>query len=451
MTDEWTSEIDASFARAVLDRLDAIAALGAERRPRAGERGGPPEPSWTSALPAEKRLLEEVDRLLRLEGSAARITEEAKRVAATAYDPRRAWSVALLLASAPGEDAASISAGTLRTPTHAPRAAVKEALGLGRSTELAPALLRLTDDSPPLVCADALDVLRFRREASFAPCAVLLGHWHRDVAASAARCLATVPERAAAAALLRDVLAHDPDEALAVAAAESLLILGDPAGLAFVRSELEAESTSPQLSEETRVAFVRLLALAGDAGDLELFFRSLEPSPGDAAAVGWFGHADLVDWLLGSLETANEARRTGPRGRASSPSLHDPAAFELAAADALVRIAGAPDGVPAGTVEASAWRAFWGRARARFTPAQKHRFGRPYTPDAIIDELAGDAPTGVRADAALELAIVTGGASRVEPHDWIARQRRAIAIAAELVATTAAWTPGTFPGRRLGR
>ena len=451
MIDEWTSEIDASFARAVLDRLDAIAALGAERRAPPAEPGGPPERPWTAALPAEQRLLEEIERLLGLEGSVGRIGEEARQIASGSGEAKRAWAVALLLGSAPNDGAAKLATLALRTQSHTARAAVKEALVLGRSSALAPALIALVEDAPPLVAADALDVLRARREASFAPCAVLLGHWHGGVAAAAARCLGTVPERAAAATLLRHVLGHDPDEKLAVAAAESLLVLGDAAGLAFVRGELEAESDTPALSEAARVGLVRLLALAGDAADLELFFRSLEPSAGDAAAVGWFGHPDLVDWLLGSLETANEARRAGPRGRASSPTLLDPAAFELAAARALARIAGPADGVPAGTVDASAWRAWWGRARARFAPSQKHRFGRPYTPDATLDELVGDSPASVRVDAALELAIVSGGSSRVEPGDWISRQRRAIAIAAELCATAASWPAGTFPGRRIGR
>ncbi|MFT3764008.1 MAG: hypothetical protein QM820_00550 [Minicystis sp.] len=454
--DEWTGEIDASFARAVVDRLDAIAALGSERRsgsaagPRPADPAGAPEPPWMDAEPVEQRLGEAVDSLLRLEGSAARIAEEARRVAAGGGDARRAWSVALLLGCAPGDDAAEAAAGTLRSPRMDLRAAATEAIALGRSPAIGPALARLAEDATPAACAAALEALRFRREAALAPCVVLLGHPDALVAAAAARCLATVPERKAAAVVLRRVLGDDPEEAVAVAAAEGLLSLGDAASLSFVRGELSAESASPSLSDGARVAYLRLLALGGDAEDLELFFRSLEASPRDALAVGWFGHPDLIDWLIGSLETANEARRNGPRGRASAPSLLGPSAFEIAAAQALGRIAGAPEGVPAPGLEASAWRAWWSRARARFTSGQKHRFGKPYAPEATIDELTSPAMASVRADAALELAIVSAGSASVETADWVARQRAVIAAARETIAT-APWPPGTFPGRRLSR
>jgi hypothetical protein len=443
--EEWTSEIDASFARAICDRLDAIAALGAERRPRFAD----PEPPWTAAAPVEERLAEAVDRLLRLEGSVDRIAGEARRVSEGSGDERRAWSVALLLGCAPGDQAATAAAITLSSPRAELREAAASALCLGTSPALGPALATLADRAAPPAAALALSVLRFRRQATYASSVVMLGHPDARVAAAAARCLGTVPERKAAAGVLRRVLGDDPEEALAVAATESLLVLGDPAGLAFARGELEAESSAPALSDEARVAFVRLLALGGDASDLDLFFRSLEPSPRDAIAVGWFGHPDLADWLLVSLETANETRRNGARGRASSPTLLGASAFEVAAAQALTRIGGPPDG-PAPGVEAAAWRAWWSRARARLAPGQKHRFGRPYTPEATLDELRGETPSSAREDAALELAIVAGG-SALETGDWVTRQRGAIAAAAERIAAAGAWTAGAFPGRRVGR
>lgn len=321
---------------------------------------------------------------------------------------------------------------------------------MGTSPALGPALIEVADEAPPPSAAAALGALRVRRQASLPGCALLLGHPDATVAAAAARCLAAVPERRAAASLLRAVLGDDPEEPLAVAAAESLLALGDPAALAFVRGELTAESNTQALSEEARVAFVRLLALGGDSADLELFFRSLEPSPRDALAVGWFGHADLVEWLLGSLETACEVRRAGPRSR-SSATLAGASAFEAAAAQAIARIAGGPETMPPPGLEASAWRAWWGRARARLSPAHKHRFGRPYSPEATLDELSGAASSAARADAALELSIVTAGACGVEPGDWVDRQRAALQSASEHLHRAPPWPPGAFAGRRLSR
>jgi len=58
--DEWTSEIDASFARAICDRLDVIASLGAERRAT--------ELPWTAASPVEQRLSDAVDASRRRRG-----------------------------------------------------------------------------------------------------------------------------------------------------------------------------------------------------------------------------------------------------------------------------------------------------------------------------------------------------------------------------------------------
>ncbi len=300
------------------------------------------------------------------------------------------------------------------------------------------------------MCAAALGVLRFRRQAAYGAVVIFAAHPDRAVAAAAVRCLGTVAERAAAAAVLRHLLARGVRDAVALPAAEVLLAFGDPAGLAFVRAKLEAETARPSLSDDARVGYLRLLGLAGDAADRELFFRSVEPGPRDAAAVGWFGHPDLVDWLLGSLDAANDARRSAVTPGAA-PSL-----FEVAAARALQRILGNP-GAPVGTlpppgegltVDAAGWRSTWMRARGGASTRQKLRFGKPYTPAATLDELDADTPSAARADAALELAIASRGASLIETDDWVARQRTILAAArAALSADT--YEEGTYLGARL--
>ena len=436
---EWTSEIDASFARAVRDRLAEIGVLGGERRLS-------PDQPWTAAAPVEQRLLEAVDSLLALDGGVARVLVEAEGT----EDPRRAFAVALVLGCAPGEAFVEAAVGMLRQARAEVRIAAADALALARSPAVGPALARFVDEAEasPGACAAALEALAARRQASFASSVVLLGHPDAGVVFAAARCLGFVPERKAAATVLRRVLVDDPDDALAVVAAEGLLALADPAGLAFVRAELDAESAAPSLADEVRVAYLRLLGLGGEAGDLDLFFRSLESSPRDATAVGWFGHPDLVEWLLGSLDAANEARRSG--SRASSPGLLSPVAFEIAAARALFRIIGAPDGggrAPEGmTVDATAWRAAWAKCRGRMAGGQKHRFGRLYAPEATLEELGGDAAVGVRADAALELAIVLKGGMRVETGDWVARQRGQLGAARGKME--GGYPVGAFLGRR---
>jgi hypothetical protein len=429
------------------ERLLAVASLGVQRKP------GPDRP-WASGQAAE----------LGLQAAAAALAAEggpalAQRLDALAplegLDAGAAFARALALGTAAGEVAAEAAARTLRGVRPEARPACVDALSLAPGPAVGPALARILDDAPPALLSATLEVLRFRRQCPYARAVIFLAHPSPAVVAAAARALGArphtggggppTPQQRAAAAVLGHVLSAGPVAEVALAAAETLLALGDPAGLAFVRDRLEAESAAPSLPDEVRVGYLRLLGLAGDARDRELFFRSVEPGPADAAAVGWFGHPDLVEWLLGSLETANDARRS--KGGAPSP-------FESAAARALYRIVGHPTSPPGSPepppVDATAWRAAWARVRAQVPPRLKLRLGKPYTPGATLDELEAEALSGAtRADAALELSIVTRGAAGVEPGDWIARQRAAIAAARATPARDTS-PAGTFAGARLG-
>jgi hypothetical protein len=435
----------ASPAGDLREQLLEIAALGAQRKPG-------PDRRWTSGLAAEQELLASAEALCVADSGSAladRLDAAAPLEGLTAGG---AFARALALGTASGEAAAEAAARTLLGVRPEARAACVDALSLAPSPTVAPAVQRLLDDAPSVVAAAALEVLRFRRQCAYGPVVIFLAHPVPAVAATAARCLGTVAERRAAASVLRHLLSRGPAstiDAVALAAAEALLTLGDPAGLAFVRAKLEAESVAPALPDESRVAYLRLLALGGDAGDRELFFRSVEPGPPDATAVGWFGHPDLVDWLLGSLEAANEARRA--KGPASAPT-----PFEAAAARALHRILGSPHGPDAPpranetlVTESGPWRGCWARLRAKGPLRQKLRFGQPYTPDATVDELEAETLFGsARADAALELSIVSKGAAVLETHDWVARQRAVLASARATLGREA-YPAGAFPGARL--
>ena len=313
------------------------------------------------------------------------------------------------------------------------------------------------------MCAAALGVLRYRRQGAYGPAVLLLAHPDAAVAAAAVRCLGTVPERRAAASVLRYVLSRDPVDAVALPAAEVLLALGDPAGLVFVRAKLETESVAPAFSDDARVAYLRLLGLAGEAADRELFFRSVEPSPRDAAAVGWLGHPDLGR-LAPRLARGGQrgAARQGSRRRAPRPSRRrrrgrcnaswgspgygaEPgSAGRSPIVDPSAEVTA--DGI---LVDAPPWRAFWQQARSRFTGQQKLRFGRPYTPAATLDELEADAPSTTRADAALELAIISRGVALLETDDWVARQRAVLTVARALLDDAAGYPAGAFVGSRL--
>ena len=414
-------------------------------------KAGPDRP-WTSTASVDQALAAAAEALVasealvpaEVEALPARL-EEAAPLAG--LDAGAAFARALVLGSAPGEAAAQAAANTLAGVRPEARSACADGLALAPSPAVGEAVLRLLDHASPGVCADALGVLRFRKQAAYGAVVLLVAHPDHAVAASAARCLGTVHERAAAARVLRHVLSRGLADDVALPIAEVLLSLGDRAGLAFVRDRLEADSVEPSLSDDARVAYLRLLGFGGDAADRELFFRSLEPGPRDAAAVGWFGHPDLVDWLLGSLEAANETRRA--RAPGGGPSL-----FETAAARALHRILGSPS-VPGDAarsdglvVDAGAWRSYWQMARGHLGARQKLRFGAPYTPAATIAELEAETLPAIRAEAALELAIVSRGKALLETDDWAGRQRAVLASARAALAGDG-YAPGDFAGAHL--
>jgi hypothetical protein len=444
---------------ALRDALAAVAALGLKRK------AGPDRP-WASAAGAEEDLLARaralagtggealVERLAALPiasgftlGATALQASRAAPGQPASLDASGAFARALVLGSAEPADAisADAAAGILLEARPEARAACTEALALAPSVAVGPAVARLLDDAPAASCTAALRVLRVRRQVPYAVALPFLAHPEFEVAGAAARALGAGPSRASAAAVLRHVLGGEPADPLAVTVAEVLLMLGDPAGLGYVRARLSAESDAPSLADEVRVAYLRLLALGGDASDTDLFLRSVEPTPRDAEPVGWFGHPDLVDWLLEALEGANEGRRARGQG---APSL-----FETAAARALHRILGVPGAPrPAGpsaretlVLDAGPWRSHWHAERAR-AGASRLRFGRPYTPSATLDELEGETLPPLREHAALELAVVSRGAVLLETGDWVFRQRAALAAARASLGAPDAWVPGAFPG-----
>jgi hypothetical protein len=430
--------------RTARDCLTDLAAFGSLRRLV-------PEQPWTDAARFEQRLLDDLDALValgrtRAPGAApldvpASLQGYHREVAFP--DPGRAFALGLGLGCLDGEAPVRAAVLALRQAPGETRASLADGLALASSPRIGPALVRLLDDADADLAAIVLGTLRARGQVPFGVAATHLAHPDARVASAAARALTAVPERAAAIALLRRALEADADGALAPTAAECLASLGDPAGLAFARRTLDQSDALP---DERRLPCVRLVALGGGPRDLPLLLDSLGQAPGDARAAGLSGHVALLDWLLASLAAANDVRRaTGPW----------PLAFEIAAAEALHRITGLrvvekPEAAlrePGELdIDASAWASAWGEARATIDTTKRLRFGAPWTPLATLDELDGPSTADARTDAALELAIATGGAARFEPWGWVARQRARLAEARAVVAAST-WEPGAFPAR----
>jgi uncharacterized protein (TIGR02270 family) len=410
------------------DCLEDIAALGTLRRPLHDR-------PWTAAQRFERRLLENLDALLALAwpgGGGWDLLDEVQRHAGESLvpDAGRAFARAFVLGAVEGADTVRAAVLALRQAHPFTRAAYGDALSLAPSPAIGPAMRELLRDGDPVLARLALEVLDARGEATFGAVVPLVRHADAAVAAAAARCLGRLPQRAAAAEVLEELLDVDADDALTAAAAESLLRLGEPTGLHFARRKLEAHLVDRRLPDAAHLAHLRLTALAGDPRDVDLLARVAGVTPAAIRRIGWAGHPALVDRLLAVLEAANEVRRaTGPW----------PLAPELAASEALHRITGATlrDDPESGiehasedalAIEAPAWRRWWTEARPRFAGDRRYRLGRPLTPAAILDELEADSLPGDRRDGELELAIMTQGAASLRVDDWVARQRERLAV-----------------------
>ncbi|MEO7330583.1 MAG: hypothetical protein ABI193_18560, partial [Minicystis sp.] len=185
---------------------------------------------------------------------------------------------------------------------------------------------------------------------------------------------------------------------------------------------------------------------AGGPEHAALILRSLQArrAPEAAEALGWYGHAGLVDPLLAELEAENAARRQ---------ALGAPWPFEIAAARALVRITGVFLEDPSDehglgiSVDATSWRALWEERRADLRADRKVRFGELHHPRATLDELDDRDTTALaRSYAVTELGALGIPGVGLELGDWVARQKQEIEALrerfgkGEIVCEAGSWT-----------
>lgn len=395
----------AQLRRLARDCLEEIGSLGNLRVRRGPHR-------WSAGFVRfEERLLKTLDALAALgqpvlsvdgEELSLDVAGEALAYAADELvpDPTRAFARAFVLSCLAGEEAVRAAVLTLMWSHPLTHAAQRDALSLGSSAAVKPAMRRLCAEGDGRLLSLALDVLRARREATLDAVVPLLEHPDVGVRVGAIRCLPFVPEQAAAAALLRECV-EDVEPRVMLAAAEGLTIRRSRAGLAAVRQHLQAELKRPgTLDPDVRMHAIELLGTAGEASDARMLGDLLQRRPREAEALGWHGHPALVELLIGALE-----RSAGVQGDAL---------FRDGVRRALARITGAEP-----SVESAAWRAFWAEHGRRFSVVQRYRFGHPYAPSASLDELCADGvPTHTRERCALEVLIVTGGAAKLVVSGW---------------------------------
>lgn len=363
----------------------------------------------------EQQVLDNLDALVSLvrRRPAPEAVKELFRCAGEISSPDRgrSFALALSLGCIDDEEGARAAIASLRKAHPGSLSAWEAGLRLASSPEIEVAAARLLrSDRPPLIRI-ALEVLRARRAADPEAIRPLLRAADARLRAAAARCLASAAPADAVPHLIEAL--DDPEDAVAAAAAEALLLCGAGAGLSWLRRRLGVDPAAPgALARDLRLHAARLLALAGGEGDLALLLGAAREDPRAAEVLGWFGHPGAIEPLIEHLAEALRAIAAGEPVRGA----------ELAVTRALARITGAvldPD--PA------AWRAWWTSRRAAL-PAARLRRGEPFTLEASLAELtADDTPLGVRRACALELELHLGPAGHVDVDGWIALQREAVA------------------------
>jgi len=440
--------------RLARDAVEELGSLGLLRAPNG------PDGAWAVGPAAfEERLLKNLDAFMGLaEPFASRAGEGRLDVLAVLLDwagdamvpdPARAFARALVLGCVTGEDTARAAVMALRQSHMITYDAQGDALALAPHAGIVPLLERmLGDERPPLVRV-ALSVLERRRHASFEVVAPLISHPNAGVRAAAAKCLSVATSPQAALRLLEEHAGSEENDAVRVAAAESLLILGSHKGLAMVREKLAEEvAFAGSLSRTVRIDCLRLLAIAGGPSDAELLMASLGHDPSAALALGWFGDAALVPALLGALSQA-----AGIPARAG---------FAQALTRALHRITGlgrTPQTDPKTSLyvldpalDVGFWMRAWEEKKETFTEGKRYRFGMAFSPLLTIAEAAEpEVSTSVRRDLLLELSIVSRGASRAHVSDWVARQKLALSEMKELFSRGPLRLKAPYPEGRWAR
>lgn len=403
--------------------------------------GGSP---WTPALRAfEDRLLADLDAVAALGGRVVYDGAPSLQLDVLAellvwaddapcQDPARAFARAFVLGCMDGDDALRAALVALRQSPLDTHEAQRSALSLASSPAIERAMEGLAMGDDARLSAFALEVLRARGEGSMAVAPALAGHPDEQVRRGAALLLGASREREAARALLSGMLAVERAAPVVAAAAESLVRLGAREGLLAARAALAAGGPFEAAEED----LLRVVAVAGGPADATALVGALRARPSEATvqAVGWHGHPGSVEPLLDVFAEA-------------SPELWP------SLAGALRRITGFE--VEPSQAGAGMFAAWWAERWDRFGSADeqrldgglpcRYRFGQPHMQAATIEELKGVSSPAAREAAALELAVLTGGAVRLEPSGWVAAQLGALGAAREGLARR----PGDWLERSL--
>lgn len=415
--------------------FEELSMMGLMRRPDPGDL-------WHEMLPLEQRLLARVDAILVI-GTwvlprLVKVIEERP-----VPDPELAWGAILVHGTLAGDDALDEALRVARSMDLRDDEmfdAVSDALTTVPHAGVEAAMAAWTKSPDPSLRRVAVRVLGRRRALGAEAMAPMLADPDAAVVREAATALAAL-DGAIARELLDWLLAHD-DGALAHAGMAAATVRGDARGLLRAR-DLVAQGRGAH-------GFAALHLAAGCADDMLDALRAAmagEGSPVLTEALGLAGLAEAVPYLLDRAEAGDPAA-FGALQRITGASLteDDPApdyednpspfteAFQPPPAEALL------------LEDVAAWRQWWKAHGHRARPEVRWRYGRPWTLDATLWELAErDATPWERTWAWTELVARTGRAIPFDPREWVTVQRKQIDAWRDFVALRhGAFAAGTW-------
>ncbi len=364
-------------------------------------------------------------------------------------DPGRAFARTFLLGCVAGEDTVRAAVLALKQSPPYTHRAQTHALAMAPNPAIDEALARLLSDDDRAMVVVALDALYARGRAEFGTLVPLFEHVDASVRARAVRALGVATDREVAVAWLKERVEREEDDDVLVSALEALSVLGAHEGLELARDRLLEEAEEPgSLRTDVRVRLMQLLGVAGEREDMELLRAMYGGERGEATALGFHGHVELIEVLAEPLIERVPKVMPGRDGL-------------VEAAAALVRITGAPLDVDASrpdryapSTNGDAWRAWLEQNRARFEPTVRYRFGAPWSPLSPADELALEGvPVVTRRSVAMELGMLLGERP-VMLHDFAVRQAKVLAtqrasVVAELNGKRPRWRVGGWPDDEL--
>lgn len=394
---------EAMLKRAARSIMEDIGAAGMLRMPRADE------PITPQARRFDERVLAGLDALAALASDGRVTIDVVDEVvtwarAASVSDGFRPFVRALVLSCLDGDGCAEAAVLALRASPPETWAAQCPGLMLGSSPRVDGALAQaLAGDSAVGLLPHLLDTLAARRTLALADVLPFLHHADAAVRKRAASglCVAASPDEAER--LLRDFLEREVDDEVIADALEALTVANRATGRHELRRRLDEDAERDGvLGHATRHRLLEMLAIVGDASDVERLTGGIERHPRDAGAVGWHGSALLVEPLLACLESADPRAQSG-----AARSLHRITGAALAAPDDPDARREPDPYRPIVFVER--WRAWWGAERDGYEAGRRYRLGKAFHLRTTIDEIVGlGLPASVLRLGLYELAVATG-------------------------------------------